>query len=58
MEGKRLKIGGGGGEWSQVLDGVLGGLGEIEEIKSPCCCRGLGGIVLLLFHCRIGSFQS
>ena len=43
MEGKRLRIGGGGGGWSQVLDGVLGGLGVIDEIKSPCGCRGFRG---------------
>ena len=42
MAGKRLKIGGGGGGWSQVLDGILVGLGVIEEIKSPCCCRDWG----------------
>ena len=37
---KRLKIGGGGRQWCQVLEGVWGGLGVIEEIKSPCGGRG------------------
>ena len=34
--GKWLKIVGGGGRWCQVLEGVLGAVGLIEEIKSPC----------------------
>ena len=38
--GKWLNICGGGGRWCQVLEGVLGALGLIEEIKSPCGYRG------------------
>jgi len=37
---KWLKIGGGGGRRCQVSDGVLGALGLIEEMKSPCGGRG------------------
>ena len=37
---KWLKIGGGGRRWCQVSDGVLGALGLIEEMKSPCGGRG------------------
>ena len=37
---KLLKIGGIGGLWCQVLEGALGNLGVIEEIKSPCRNRG------------------
>ena len=40
-EAKRLKLGSGGGGWCQVSDTVLGALGVIEEIKSPCGYRGL-----------------
>ena len=40
---KWLNICGGGGRWCQVLEGVLGALGLIEEIKSPCVYRGLRG---------------
>ena len=39
-EGKWLKIGGGGGWWCQVLEGVFDALGVVEEIKSPLGCRG------------------
>jgi hypothetical protein len=28
------------------IGGVLGALGVIEEIKSPCCDRGLLGLML------------
>ena len=38
--GKKLKSGGIGGSWCQVLEGVWGGLGVFEEIKSPCGGRG------------------
>jgi hypothetical protein len=37
---KGLKIGSEGGRWCQVSDGVLGALGLIEEMKSPCGGRG------------------
>ena len=37
---KGLKFGSGCGQWCQVSDGVLGALGLIEEIKSPCKHRG------------------
>ena len=37
---KRLKIGGGGRQWCQVLEAVLGGFGVIEELKSSCGSRG------------------
>jgi len=37
---KGLKIGSGGRRWCQVSDGVLGALGLIEEMKSPCGGRG------------------
>ena len=40
LRGKRLKIGGGNGGWCQVLEGILGALGVIKEIKSPCGGRG------------------
>ena len=42
--GKWLMIGGGGGRWCQVSDGVLGCLRVIEEIKSPCVGRGFWSI--------------
>ncbi len=38
------KIGGAVGQWCQVLDGVFGTLGVIEEKKSPCGYRGFWGI--------------
>ena len=37
---KGHKIGGEGRRWCQVLDAVLGALGLIEEMKSPCGGRG------------------
>ena len=37
---KRLNIWGGGGRWCQVLELLLGALGVVEEIKSPCGGRG------------------
>ena len=37
---KWLNICGGGGRWCQVLEGVLGALGVVEEIKIPCGGRG------------------
>jgi hypothetical protein len=37
---ERLKIGGIGGWWCHVLEGVLGVLGLMEERKSPCGGRG------------------
>ena len=37
---KWLKISGGGGRWCQVLELLLGALGVVEEIKSPCGGRG------------------
>ena len=37
---KRLKIGGGGRQWCQALEGIFGALGVIEEMKSPCGRRG------------------
>ena len=40
LVGNRLRSGGIGGRWCQVLEGVLGALGVIEELKSPCGCRG------------------
>ena len=39
-EDMRFKIGSRGRRWCQVLEGVLGALGVIEEIKCPCDCRG------------------
>ena len=38
--GKRLKLGSGGGRWCQVMEVLLGALAVIEELKSPCDCRG------------------
>ena len=38
------KIGGIGGSWCQVLDGVCGGLGVIEEIKKTLWWRELEGV--------------
>ena len=37
---KAAKISVRGGEWCQVLGGVLGALGVVEE-KNPCGSRGL-----------------
>ena len=37
---KWLKICGRGGRWCQVLEVLLGTLGLIEELKSPCGGRG------------------
>ena len=37
---KRLNVWGGGRRWCQVLEGDLGALGLIEEMKSPCGGRG------------------
>ena len=42
---KRFKIGDGGSLWCQVLDRILVALGVIEELKSPCRGRGLGGVM-------------
>lgn len=39
---KRLKIGGGGRQWCQVLEGIFDAFDVIEEIKSPCGGRGFG----------------
>jgi len=36
-QGKRLTISGRGGKCYQVLEGLLGAFGLIEELKSPCC---------------------
>ena len=38
---KWLKISGGGGRWCQVFEVLLGALGVIEELKSPCGGRGV-----------------
>ena len=40
LAGNRLNICGEWERWCQVLEGILGALGLIEEIKSPCGCRG------------------
>ena len=42
--GKWHKIGGIGGSWCQVLEGVCEGLGVIEEIKNPLWWRELEGV--------------
>jgi hypothetical protein len=42
-QNKRLKIGGGGRRWCQVLLTVLGALGVIEELKNTLWWQGLGG---------------
>jgi hypothetical protein len=42
LQGNRLNICGGGRRWYQVLEGTLGALGLIVELKSPCGCRGFG----------------
>ena len=39
---KRLKIGGGGRQWCQVLEGVWGGFRVIQELKSPCGVGAFG----------------
>ena len=39
-ERKWLKIGGIGGSLCQVLEEVFDAFGVIEELKSPCGCRG------------------
>ena len=44
-QAKRLNVCSVVGRWCQVLDAVCGGLGVIEEIKSPCVGRGLAGVV-------------
>ena len=40
---KWFKIGGGDGRWCQVSKVLLGALGVIEELLSPCDRRGLAG---------------
>ena len=40
---KRLIICDDGWRWCQVLDGVLGAMGVIEEIKTPVVAGGLVG---------------
>ena len=41
---KRLRIGGGGGRWCQVLDAVFEASGDVLINKNPCGGRGGGGI--------------
>ena len=47
---KPLKFGSRGRRWCQVLEGTLGALGLIEEIKSPCGGRGLKGIDFKVYN--------
>ena len=49
------KIDGGGDCWHQVFGVVLGALGVIEKIKSPCGCRGLVGVGLQA-SCQLQAF--
>ena len=42
LAGNRLNICGGWERWCQVLEGILGALGVVEELKSPCGSRGFG----------------
>jgi hypothetical protein len=39
---KRLRIGGGGGRWCQVLDAVFEASGDVWINKNPCDGRGFG----------------
>ena len=52
-----LKIVGGGGRWCQVLEGTLGALGLIEELKSPCGYRGFGMLQIGVLMCAINYRQ-
>ena len=48
---KRLKIGGEGGRWCQVSDGVLACLRVVEEIKAPVVA-GVKGYVSKQFKVK------
>jgi hypothetical protein len=49
---KWLKISGGSGGWCQVLEGTLGALGLIEELKSPCGYRSFAFWLNLIIKSR------